>query len=29
MEEVEGLREVQALRRLNPHEHIIDLTEVV
>ncbi|KAI9353409.1 kinase-like domain-containing protein [Zopfochytrium polystomum] len=28
-EEVEGLREIQALRRLNPHQHIIDLEDVV
>ncbi|KAJ3376853.1 hypothetical protein HDU92_008934 [Lobulomyces angularis] len=28
-EEVEGLREIQALRRLNPHPHIIDLEDIV
>ncbi|TPX39120.1 hypothetical protein SeLEV6574_g07418 [Synchytrium endobioticum] len=29
VDEVEGLREIQALRRLNPHRHIIDLEEVI
>lgn len=28
-DEVEGLREIQALRRLNPHPHIIDLIDVI
>ncbi|KAI9101900.1 kinase-like domain-containing protein [Phlyctochytrium arcticum] len=28
-EEIEGLREIQALRRLNPHQHIIDLEDVI
>ncbi|KAI8822611.1 kinase-like domain-containing protein [Fimicolochytrium jonesii] len=29
MEEIETLREIQALRRLNPHPHIIDLEDVI
>ncbi|KAJ1552058.1 hypothetical protein HK405_012844, partial [Cladochytrium tenue] len=29
LEEVEGLREIQALRRLNPHPNIVDLVELV
>ena len=29
IEQVNNLREVQALRRLNPHPHIIDLKEVI
>ncbi|KAJ3232931.1 hypothetical protein HDU78_006795 [Chytriomyces hyalinus] len=28
-EEIEGLREIQALRRLNPHPHIVDLEDVI
>ncbi|KAJ3009022.1 hypothetical protein HKX48_008209 [Thoreauomyces humboldtii] len=28
-EEIETLREIQALRRLNPHQHIVDLEEVI
>lgn len=28
-DEIENLREIQALRRLNPHPHIIDLQEVI
>ncbi|KAJ3189645.1 hypothetical protein HK101_008822, partial [Irineochytrium annulatum] len=28
-DEIEGLREIQALRRLNPHQHIIDLHDVI
>ncbi|KAH6564994.1 hypothetical protein BASA50_001618 [Batrachochytrium salamandrivorans] len=28
-EEIQNLREIQALRRLNPHNHIIDLIETV
>ncbi|KAI9349032.1 kinase-like domain-containing protein [Obelidium mucronatum] len=28
-EEIEGLREIQALKRLNPHPHIVDLHDVV
>ncbi|KAJ3291687.1 hypothetical protein HK104_005877, partial [Borealophlyctis nickersoniae] len=28
-EEVENLREIQALRRLNPHPHVVDLEEVI
>ncbi|KAJ3329296.1 hypothetical protein HDU76_008198 [Blyttiomyces sp. JEL0837] len=28
-EEIEGLREIQALRRLNPHPHVIDLEDVI
>ena len=29
MEQVNSLREIQALRRLNPHPNIIALTEVI
>ncbi|KAJ3101734.1 hypothetical protein HDU97_001084 [Phlyctochytrium planicorne] len=29
MEEIEGLREIQALKRLNPHPNIIDLEDVI
>ncbi|KAI8841764.1 kinase-like domain-containing protein, partial [Chytridium lagenaria] len=29
MEEIEGLREIQALRRLNPHQNVIDLEDVI
>ncbi|KAL5038397.1 hypothetical protein RTP6_005711 [Batrachochytrium dendrobatidis] len=28
-EEIQNLREIQALRRLNPHNHVIDLIEVI
>ncbi|KAJ3215483.1 hypothetical protein HDU67_000341 [Dinochytrium kinnereticum] len=28
-EEIEGLREIQALRRLNPHQNVIDLEDVI
>ncbi|KAI8620939.1 kinase-like domain-containing protein [Chytriomyces sp. MP71] len=28
-EEIEGLREILALRRLNPHPHIVDLEDVI
>ncbi|KAG5456069.1 MAG: hypothetical protein BJ554DRAFT_4293 [Olpidium bornovanus] len=28
-EEVEGLREIQALRRLKPHQNIVDLVDVI
>ncbi|KAI8912837.1 kinase-like domain-containing protein [Gorgonomyces haynaldii] len=28
-EEMQNLREIQALRRLNPHKHVIDLIEVI
>ncbi|KAJ3158109.1 hypothetical protein HDU86_003061 [Geranomyces michiganensis] len=28
-EEIETLREIQALRRLNPHQHIVDLEDVI
>jgi hypothetical protein len=27
--DVDGLREIQALKRLNPHPHIVDLIDVV
>lgn len=29
MSEIEGLREIQALRRLNPHRHIIEMEDVI
>ncbi|KAJ3155999.1 hypothetical protein HDU89_005562 [Geranomyces variabilis] len=29
IEEIETLREIQALRRLNPHQHIVDLEDVI
>jgi serine/threonine protein kinase len=28
-EEMQNLREIQALRRLNPHKHVIDLIQVI
>jgi renal tumor antigen len=28
-EEIQNLREIQALRRLNPHTHVIQLIEVI
>ncbi|TPX60871.1 hypothetical protein SpCBS45565_g07395 [Spizellomyces sp. 'palustris'] len=28
-DEIENLREIQALRRLNPHQHIIDLEDII
>jgi len=29
MGEIEGLREIQALKRLNPHPHIVDFVGIM